>query len=175
MCLPPARWPDRLSAVSGPQQWVQRHTVEQMGDCMPGLPVLDAPVPQVEHLVGVLMMPVTEVPKLAQEDGAALRAVLREPRVAEQLVDVPVPHTVILADGRDDRGIRWRHVLGRRGGACWWMVGTNHTKKDRPQGLTASPGRHLNTGQGGLPSGWRPCDHAAQVPAVRGRHPDPGS
>ena len=51
-----------------------------------------------------------EVPKLAQEDGLPRRAMLREPRVAEQLVDVPVPETVILAHGRSDRGIRWCHV-----------------------------------------------------------------
>ena len=118
-------------------------------------PVLDAPVPQVEQLVEVLTMPdveqVIEVPKLAQEDGTPLRAVLREPRVAEHLVDVPVPHTVILADGRDDRGIRWRHLLGRSGGSRWWMVGTNHTKRDRTQGFTASPGRQTNIGQRGLP------------------------
>ena len=90
---------------------------------------------------------VIEVPKLAQEDGTPLRAVLREPGVAEQLVCVPVPHTVTLAHGTDDRGIRWCHVLGRSGGPYWWMVGTDHTNKDRPQGFTASPGRYINTGQ----------------------------
>ena len=46
-------------------------------------------IPDVEQVI--------EVPKL--EDGAPLLAVLREPRVAEQLVDVPVPHKAILADG----------------------------------------------------------------------------
>ena len=62
---------------------------------------------------------VIKVPQLAQEDGTPWRAVLREPRVADQLVDVPVPQTVILAHGRDDRGIRY-----------WWMVGSNHTKRN---------------------------------------------
>ena len=32
-----------------------------------------------------------------------------------------------LADGKDDRGIRWRHVWGRSCGTYWWMVGTNLT------------------------------------------------
>ena len=39
--------PDRLFAVSGPQERVQRHTVEQMADGVPVLPMLDAPVPLV--------------------------------------------------------------------------------------------------------------------------------
>ena len=37
--------PDRLSADSVPQERVQRHTVEQMGDVVPVVPVLIAPVP----------------------------------------------------------------------------------------------------------------------------------
>ena len=71
---------------------------------------------------------VIEVPKLALEDRTPLRAVLREQRVAEQLVAVP---------SRDDRGIRWCHVLGRSGGAYWWMVGTKHT--NRPRGVHCQP------------------------------------
>ena len=38
--------PDRLSAVSGPQERVLRHTVEQMADSTPVVPMLDAPVQQ---------------------------------------------------------------------------------------------------------------------------------
>ena len=155
-CLSPVA-PDRLAPVSGPQERVQRHIVEQPVDPVRGLPVLDAPVPQVEQLVEVLIgaddEQLIEVPKLAQEDGAPLRAVLREPQVVEQLVEVPIPLTVTLADGRDDRGIRWRHVLGRSGGTYWRMVGTNHTRKDHPVGFTPSPGRFSNTGQLCLPSG----------------------
>ena len=37
--------PDRLSAESVPQERVQRHTVEQMGDVVPVVPVLTALVP----------------------------------------------------------------------------------------------------------------------------------
>ena len=44
MCLPPAR-PDWLTPVSGPQERVQRHIVEQVADSVPGLPSLVAPVP----------------------------------------------------------------------------------------------------------------------------------
>ena len=47
--------PDRLAPVSGPQERVQRHIVEQPVDPVRGLPFLDAPVPQkVEQLVDVL-------------------------------------------------------------------------------------------------------------------------
>ena len=47
--------PDRLAPVSGPQERVLRHTVEQAGDVVPGLPALDAPVPQmVDKLEDVL-------------------------------------------------------------------------------------------------------------------------
>ena len=38
--------PDRLTNVSGPQERVLRHTVEQIVDSVPWSPVLNAPVPQ---------------------------------------------------------------------------------------------------------------------------------
>ena len=38
--------PDRLSAVSGPQERVLRHAVEQMADSTPVVPMLEAPVQQ---------------------------------------------------------------------------------------------------------------------------------
>ena len=46
MCLPPGgSRPDRLAGVR-PQERVQRHTVEQLADCVPVVPLLDVPVPQ---------------------------------------------------------------------------------------------------------------------------------
>ena len=76
-------WSDRLADVR-PQERVQRHTVDQIVDAV-RLPTLDVPVPQVEQLVEVLMMPdveqVIEVPKVVLEDGIPRRAELREPRV----------------------------------------------------------------------------------------------
>ena len=86
--------PDRLFAVSGPQEWVLGHTVEQMGDCVPVVPSLDVPVPQmVDQPVVVLQdldtsMPVEqgiEVPKITLEDRIPQRAVLRVPLPVEQL------------------------------------------------------------------------------------------
>ena len=93
-----------------PQERIQRHTAEQMIESFVPVPMLDldAPVPQlVDQLVVVLQgldmfTPVEqgiEVPKITLEDWIPQRAVLREPLPVEQLADVPVPETVILARG----------------------------------------------------------------------------
>ena len=84
-----------------PQERVQRHTMEHIVDfvyCAPMVQILDAPVPQtVEQLPDVLRFldrlmtvpeQVIEVPKILPED-APMRAVLRDPQLAEQLVEVP--------------------------------------------------------------------------------------
>ena len=139
--------PDRLSAVSGPQERVLRRTVEQIVDCVPVVPLLHTSEPQiVDSVVDVLKIldhslpggkagKATRVPWLFMRH-APPRSSLPEPRVVEQLVEVPIPLTVTLADGKDDRGIRWRLLWSRSGGTYWWMVGTNHTRKDRPVGFT---------------------------------------
>ena len=75
--------PDRLAPVSGPQERVQRHFVEQLVEPVRGVPVLDAPVPQmVDHLVDVLKIfdrglteQVIEVPKVTLQDVVPERAV----------------------------------------------------------------------------------------------------
>ena len=55
--------PDRLLNVSGPQERVQRRTMEQIVDCVPVVPLLDVPVPQmVDQLVEVLQPLDTVVP-----------------------------------------------------------------------------------------------------------------
>ena len=82
-----------------PQERVRRRTVEQIVDCVPEVPLLDAPVPQtVVQLVEVLrpldiVVPeqVIEVPKITFHDAIPQRAVLPVPQMAEQLVDEPVP------------------------------------------------------------------------------------
>ena len=84
-----------------PQERVQRHTMEHIVDfvcCAPVVQILDAPVPQtVEQLPDVLRFfdrlmsvpeQVIEVPQILPED-VSLRAVLRDPQLAEQLVEVP--------------------------------------------------------------------------------------
>ena len=95
------------------------HTVEQMGDCVAVVPSLDVPVPQmVDQPVVVLQgldmsMPVEqgiEVPKITLEDRIPQRAVLRVPLPVEQLVEVPVPETVIVARGMSALGLDWCQV-----------------------------------------------------------------
>ena len=92
--------PDRLAPVSGPQERVQRHFVEHPVDPVRGVPILDAPVPQmVDQLVDVLKIierslpvvaeQVIEVPKIILQDRIPQRTALRWPQLVEQLVEVP--------------------------------------------------------------------------------------
>ena len=91
--------PDRLLDVSGPQERVLRHTEEQAGDVVPGLPALNAPVPQmVDKLQDVLkivdlFVPAQEieVPRISSPSCPPPRRVLPVLQTAEQLVDVPLP------------------------------------------------------------------------------------
>ena len=77
--------PDRLLDVSGPQERVQRRTVQQIVD-YPSLPFLDDPAPQ---MVGQVI----EVPKIPRSSRWSYRRFvdsLRQPQTAaEQLVEVP--------------------------------------------------------------------------------------
>ena len=167
--------PDRLSDVSGPQERVPRHTVEQIVD-MPVVPLLHVPAPQtVDSVVEVLKIldksvpdveQVIEVPKILQH-VALQRSSLQEPQLAEQLVEVPtpspafppvpqmehqlvevppiVPQLVGFFAGSD--GYVWRQLSGPTG-AYWWRVGSSHTQWAPPPGYTARPGRYRNTGPG---------------------------
>ena len=78
-----------------PQERVQRHVVEHITD--PMVQILDAPVPQTVEQPDVLQFfdtlttdseQVMEVPKIFPED-VLMRAVLRDPQLVEQLVEVP--------------------------------------------------------------------------------------
>ena len=146
--------PTGLVEPSGPQERVPRHTVEQMADVAPMVPVLDAPVPQmVDQLVDVLKTfdrglaeQVIEVPRVALQDVVPQRALFRVPQLAEQLVDMPVPDSVILAHGRCDLGVKWCQIAAP-GRGYWWMAGSRHVQWHRPDGFTASPGRYKNTAQ----------------------------
>ena len=128
--------PDRLTPVSGPQEPVQQHPVDQIVDTAPALPILDVPVPLMgEQLVDVLrffdtLCPVAgqviDVPKIILEDIPA-RRLCREPQLVEQLVDEPVPSfddfdLVEEEEGevpgfrvRDAHGRSWCRVAGPAG------------------------------------------------------------
>ena len=157
-----------------PQERVQRRTVEQIVDCVPEVPLLDAPVPQtVDQLVEVLrpldtVVPeqVIEVPKITFHDAILQRAGLPEPQMAEQLVDEPVPsfddfelveaseeeeeeelpRMVPGTRAWDAEGHEWSWVVGPEG-VYWWRIGTSITQWTPPEGITARPGRDRNTGR----------------------------
>ena len=131
---------DRLPAVSGPQERVQRHTVEQMADGAPVLPMLEAPVPlMVEQLVEVLKIldnslpdveQVIEVPKIFS-DVIPSRSSVSEPQLAEQLVEVPTDRVYL----RDIIAVRL------------YGMDPAFALSRRQRGDTARPGRHTNTGR----------------------------
>ena len=58
------------------------------------------------------------MPKVTLQDVVPQRAVLRMPQLAEQLVDMPVPESVILAHGRCDLGVKWCQIA-TQGGRCY--------------------------------------------------------
>ena len=89
--------PTGLVEPRGPQERVQRHTMEQFVRVAPMVQILDAPVPQmVDKLEDVLKIvdhhvpvQVVEVPKISCLSCPPPRRVLPEPQSAEQLVEVP--------------------------------------------------------------------------------------
>ena len=131
--------PDRLSAVSGPQERVPRRIVEQIVDIVPVVPLLHVPEPQtVDSVVEVLKIldkslpdveQVIEVPKILQHT-VLQRSSLQEPQLAEQLA-VSCPRSCA-ADGapaggsaadrasacRVFRGCRWVRLA-----AALWAYG----------------------------------------------------
>ena len=148
---PGGRRPTGLVEPRGPQERV----MEQFGELAPMVQILDALVPQMVDQLEEVFKPfdievpeqVIEVPRIILED-IPMRALVRGVQLAEQLVDVPVPETVILARGRCALGAVWYHVAARSGQSYYWMGGSRHVQWRRPEGFTASPGRYINTGQG---------------------------
>ena len=149
--------PDRLSEVRL-QKRVLRRTVEQTIHAVPSLPTLDVLAP---HMVDVMVEVLTCIDKPSSVEQVIavptivdfhhrvpLRTVLREPQMVEQLVDVPVPRTALLALCTSATGVAWRQMFASGQGVYWWLPGTQHTSWPPPTGWTASPGRDFNTGQG---------------------------
>ena len=89
--------PDRMPTLSGPQEQVLRHTVDQIVVAVSALPTFDVPVPQtVDQLVGALLHLDTPIPEHAIFEVPKIscpsrfpRSALREPQKAEQLVEAP--------------------------------------------------------------------------------------
>ena len=65
-------------------------------------------------------------------------------------MEVPVPsfdQCTHMARLRDVAGRRWCLITGPQGYSRW-LVGTDHQQGETPPGITASPGRYINTRQG---------------------------
>ena len=130
--------PDPLTEVR-PQERVLRRTVEQNVEPVRGVPVLDAPVPQMVDQAAevvrffaslpVVAEQVIEVPTIIPEDPIPQRALLRAPQLAEQLVEVPTTRGYALAVVAVQT-LGWREVR-----ALFEELNT------------ARPGRDTNTGR----------------------------
>ena len=152
---PGGRRPASLAEPPGPQEQVQRQTMEQLADVAPMVPSLAVPEPQMDQLVAMVKLvdsvvpeQIIAVPKISWLSRFP-RTVLREPQKAEQLVEVPVP-----APSFSD-WVRWEETCRRTGHT--WLGGFEWC-------LTASPGRFINTGPGPR---RRPWYRAASVPVHR--------
>ena len=119
---PPSSRPDCLADVR-PQERVPRRTVEQIVDSVPVVLLLHTFVPQMaDLLVKVLKILDNSLPDVEQVIEVPLiilhkvpqRSPFLEPQVVEQLVEVPRPDRVALAQGV---GTVWYQVLavGTRG------------------------------------------------------------
>ena len=103
--------------------------------------VFPAPAPMVDFIA--------PAPAVSFATARFSRSVLRSPKMAEQLVDVPVPaREVVQAWVRDANGQRWSRVWDSARRIYWWLLDSDHVQWNTPPGITASPGRLLNTGQG---------------------------
>ena len=89
--------PAPLPEVAGWKTRVQRHSVEHLTDLAPLVQILDVPVAMdfFRRLDLPVVEQVTDVPTISSSSRSS-RAALREPQMAEQLVDVPIQHIVEL-------------------------------------------------------------------------------
>ena len=154
---PPGTRPASLAEPRGDVMQVQRHTVEHLADGAPSLPTLDVLVPQmVDQLVDILKI-------IAKLSPAVYEQVIDVPRSSrtppqqrlkppepQQLVEVPVPpvrEVMIMAPFVDTAGRTWYWISTPDGRYTWLLDGARHTQQRRPEGITTSPGRYINTGQ----------------------------
>ena len=158
----PGTRPASLGEPRGDVVQQQRHTVEHLVDGAPRLPTLDVLLPQmVDQPVNALKIiaklspaveeQVIDVPKIIQ-DPTPQRFEPSEPQqLVEQLVEVPVPsvrEVTIMTPFVDTAGRTWLWISTPDGRYTWCLEGTRHVQRTRPEGITASPGRYVNTGRG---------------------------
>ena len=89
------------------------------------------------------------MPKIIQ-DPTPQRLRPPEPQqLVEQLVEVPLPAGGVVQNCvRDANGHTWTRVWDSSLRIFWWCLDSSHVQWHAPPGITASPGRYINTGQG---------------------------
>ena len=131
--------------------------MEQLADLAPMVQILDSPEPQMvvklEDVLKIvdLFVPAQEieVPRISSPSCPPPRRVLPVPQTAEQLVDVPLPAAGrVQAWVRDANGDIWSRVWDSSRRIFWWHLNSRHVQWNAPPGITASPGRYINTGHG---------------------------
>ena len=144
---PPGMRPASLAEPQGARERVKRHTVEQCGELAPTVQILDAPVPQsgdqlLDTLKNDVVKPVIEVPKIILLDYTPLSAVPRRRPVPS------VREVTIMTQFVDTAGHTWNWISRPDGRHARCLASTQHVQWTRPEGISASPGRYINTGQG---------------------------
>ena len=162
--------PAPLSEVAGRQEKVERHFVEHLAEFAPVVQILDAPVPQMDgdvtDTLRILDFPVAEqvndVPKISCSPCPS-RSLVPEPQSAEQLVEVPTvlsPTRIALriaeqiVDTPVPRG-RGQGFLPEQSSTAISSSGTRTFERTEEQMVDISPGGGLDQGSS---SSARPAD-----------------
>ena len=141
--------PDRPTGVR-PQEWAQRHTVEQIGDI--SVYLSDQLTAVFKRFDTAVPEQIVAVPKISWP-SRPLRAAIAATQMVEQLVEVPVRRISWL----ECLSLRWEEANRTTGQTC---LGVFELCQLPAREATASPGRYTNTGR-------RPWYRAAAVPAVQ--------
>ena len=160
----PGTRPDRLADVR-PQERVLRHTVEQMADRTPVVPMLEAPVQKLGcSVVGSALGRWEPLPPHARvrpvlEHAAGHRR--DQARVVEARHRTAVQVMAWFAAPVRSATLTWAEMR---------FIASLMPRYWMPEACAGATDPGADRGGGGS-GGWRPCDHAARVPAVQVREP----
>ena len=171
--------PDRLPDVSGPQERVQRRTVQQIVD-YPSLPILDDPEP-------LMVGQVIEVPKIQRSSCWSYRRFvdsLRQPQTVEQLVEVPTTvsfpmiafYRAVMAQRTVEQNVDIPAVgvSGTGGGLSGFLPGQSYSMTAEQIVDNPVPRRGFDEGLQGFPTGQSSATSSEQTVDIpvphTGRH-----
>ena len=131
--------------------------MEQVADFAPIVQIIDILVQLlVDQLMEILKNDVEQVIEVPKSEPQQL---------VEQLVEVPVPESVVLAHGRDAAGIEWCQIAARRstGGWCARATPSGTSWRDSPP----AQGGKQTLGAATVPQIQQPIvDKAVDVPVT---------